>query len=70
MPLSAQTNDEVMVVLVHDHWIKYIVPASVYILLGGTSLVLFMFAGWTAYHYIGLTPAKVEDYIRKNAVRL
>jgi LmbE family N-acetylglucosaminyl deacetylase len=23
-----------------------------------------------AYHYIGLTPAKVEDYIRKNAVKL
>jgi hypothetical protein len=22
------------------------------------------------YHYIGLTPAKVEDYIRKNAVKL
>lgn len=55
MAPSVPSVGESLVALIHDHWIKYVVPVTVYVLLGAASVVLFLFAGWTAYHYIGLT---------------
>lgn len=34
------------------HWIKYVVPVVMYLLLGGVSIVLYYFAGLSAHHSV------------------
>ncbi len=50
MPPKAAPTEEV-IELIHEHWVKYIVPVTVYVLMVGISLLLFYVAGYFAYHY-------------------
>ena len=38
-----------------EHWVKYIVPATVTFFLVCISVLLFLLAGYTAHHYVWLT---------------
>lgn len=55
MSSQQSPNGESLIVAISDHWIKFVIPVFVYILLLGISVVMFLFAGVTAYHYIWLT---------------
>lgn len=49
--MSLRTNsNETLIRMTQEHWIKYVLPAFVYIVLTAMSLGLFFFSGWTAYH--------------------
>ncbi len=45
------TPTEEVLALIHEHWVKYIVPVIVYVLMVGISVFMFYLAGYWAYHY-------------------
>ncbi len=53
---TEQSNvGETLVSVVNEHWIKYVFPVVMYVLLLGISLLLFILAGITAHHYMWLS---------------
>jgi hypothetical protein len=50
MPHLDTKNGERLLMIVDEHWIKYVFPAFVYISLTGVSLFLFSLAGYNAFH--------------------
>lgn len=55
MAATESIDGEKLIVCIHDHWIKYVMPSVVYLLLTVTSVLIFWFAGISAHHYIWLT---------------
>jgi hypothetical protein len=52
---NKNANGESLVLIVHEHWVKYVRPSLVYILLLSVNALLFYLAGLSAYHYNILT---------------
>ena len=48
-------HGEHVVQVTDEHWIKYLAPVLVSIFLFGISLLLFVFAGMSAHHYMWLS---------------
>ncbi len=55
MSKPQESTGETLIVAINDHWIKFVVPVCIYMLLAGISVVLFLLAGATAYHYAWFT---------------
>ncbi len=53
-PLPAE---ETLVRAVGQHWIKYVFPTFVYVILLSVSVLLFVLAGMAAHHYMWLSHA-------------
>lgn len=47
---TAHLDGEKLILILHEHWVKYVRLILVYILLLVSSVVLFYFAGVSAYH--------------------
>lgn len=47
---ASPDHGERLVFITDEHWIKFVVPVTVEILLFGTSMLLFAFAGLSAHH--------------------
>lgn len=50
MTNAPSSGGERLIRIVNEHWIKYIVPVSVFLVLIVVSLFLFVVAGMSAYH--------------------
>lgn len=48
---AAPAHIEEVIDLIHEHWVKYVVPVIVYVLMVGISLLMFYVAGYWAYQY-------------------
>jgi hypothetical protein len=44
------SNGEILIRILHQHWIKYVLPSFIYITLVAISMLLFLLAGMTAHH--------------------
>lgn len=51
----APSGGEQVIRVVSEHWIKYVFPSFVYIVLAGVSILLFSLAGLTAHHSMWLS---------------
>ncbi|OGJ56952.1 hypothetical protein A3H22_04455 [Candidatus Peribacteria bacterium RIFCSPLOWO2_12_FULL_55_15] len=47
---SASTNGEKLIRIVNQHWIKYVIPVFIYVVLLSVCLLLFILAGMTTHH--------------------
>lgn len=56
VPTTSKTGEE-LIRMSSEHWIKYVRPLFVYLLLCGMSLLLFVLAGVTAYHQVWISYA-------------
>ena len=43
--------------VIDEHWVKYVFPVFLYVLLTGVSMLLFFFAGLSAHHMMWLSHA-------------
>lgn len=50
-------SPERLIRIVQEHWMKYVFPVVVYVLLMGISMLLFFFAGLSIHHYMWLSHA-------------
>lgn len=55
MASQPSTNGERLITIRSQHWIKYVLPAFVYIVLIAMSILLFVLAGRTAHHSMWLS---------------
>lgn len=55
MPLTPIADGEHVVWVSSEHWIKYLKPTIIYILLFAISVMLFFLAGYSAYHQMFLS---------------
>lgn len=55
MPSGTPQNGERLIRIVDKHWIKYVFPVFVYIVLIGVSFLLFYLSGLSAYHTMWLS---------------
>ncbi len=55
MAARVDTDGEKLIVCIHDHWIKFVVPVLIYLLLTAASMLIFWLAGVSAHHYVWLT---------------
>lgn len=49
------SSPERLVRVVQEHWMKYMLPLTVYVLLMAISILLFFFAGLSVHHYMWLS---------------
>jgi hypothetical protein len=51
----APVHGEKIIRIVSEHWIKYVFPAFLYVVLTGFSILLFILAGLTVHHSMWLS---------------
>lgn len=57
MTVNDSPRGERLIGIVDEHWIKYVAPVFIYVLLLGISILLFVLAGISAHHYMWLSHA-------------
>ncbi len=55
MAVAATINGEKVIRIIGEHWIKYVLPVFIYIMLTGVSVLLFLLAGLTSHHSMWLS---------------
>lgn len=57
MSPDSPASGETIIRVMSEHWIKYVFPVCLYLVLTAVSVLLFLFAGMTAHHQTWLSYA-------------
>ncbi|OGJ62940.1 hypothetical protein A3C37_05580 [Candidatus Peribacteria bacterium RIFCSPHIGHO2_02_FULL_53_20] len=52
---ASPSNGEQLIRIANEHWIKYVMPIFVFLILIAVSLLLFFLAGMSAYHVMWIS---------------
>lgn len=55
MASTPSANGERIIMVQGEHWLKYVAPTALYLLLAGTAVLLFMLAELSVHHYMWLS---------------